>query len=592
MEKTIELKSERRRISYEKRDWIIIGILTFVYAVTAFFNLGSLNSSQNGFDITQQGEEVIFDLGKEYTLGRINLFTGMIDERQNNGQTERKLTFTYSDDGVNFDGECVLKVVAGLRWHGVYNENQARYIKATFNDANFTVNELAFYTTEGQLLVPVSATSQRGGSTRLYDEQHMATYAYNWYDGVYFDEVHHTKTALEYLEGITPHDNTNLPLGNLIISLGMAIFGVNPFGWRFFGCLAGVLMVPAVYCLSKQILRRTKWAAVSCGIFSFDFMHLTQTRVATADSFVTLFIILSFFCMLMYVNMNFYNTGVKRTILPLGLSGLFFGLASGIKWQGLYAGIGLATMYMVVLIRRIIEYRAARQDRLDGPKSLVLRKFAPYTLQTLLYGLLFFVIVPVGIYFASYIPIIKNEGIEYFWQNQTELFNCRTQTAPMNTGGSSWWQWILNYKPLLVYGTNREFIPEGYTQGITLLGNPLVWWATAPALIYLAYRVIRGKGDNCTMCILCGFLSMYLPWAFVPHTSIYHFFPCVPFVCIAIAYIFEKLVKEKGFPKKLVEVYIGLVIALYFVYYPVITGHIVPQWYTDVLSIIPGWVLG
>lgn len=593
MAKTIELKSERRRISYERRDWLIMGILTLVYAITAFWNLGSLSVPQNGFMIQSQDEEIIFDLGEEYSLGRINLFTELIDRRQTDNKVEREVTFSYSTDGTDFDSENTLTVDGVLRWHGFYTENRARYVKFSFDDANFTINEMVFFTPEGELIVPVSVTSKSGGSTRLYDEQHLAVYAYDWYDGTYFDEIYHPRTALEYIKGLTPYENTHPPLGKLIISLGMMLFGVTPFGWRFFGCLAGVLMVPAVYCLSKQIIRRTKWAAVSCALFTFDFMHLTQTRLATIDSFVTLFVIASFFWMFRYVNMNFYNSGVKRTMLPLGMSGLFFGLACATKWQGVYAGIGLATMYAVTVIKRTIEYRAARQDRLIGARSLVLKKFAPYMLQTLGAGVGFFVIVPFFIYFASYIPIMSHEGIGYFWQNQLDMFNYHTGLTATHPYGSSWWQWLFDYKPLYAYGPNRDFIATSYTQGIASLGNPLVWWATIPALVYLAVRVIRGKGDNCTMCLLCGFLAMYLPWVIIPRQAfIYHFFPCVPFVCIAIAYVFEKLVKEKHFPKKIVEIYVIAVIALYFIYYPVISGHVVPQWYTDILSIVPGWVLG
>lgn len=570
-----------------------MGILTLVYAITAFWNLGSLKTPKNGFEIVDASEEIVFDLGEEHHIGRINLYTELIDRRQTDGAVEREVTFSYSADGESFSTERTLAVDGVLRWHGFYADKTARYVKIAFDDANFTINEMVFFTPEGELIVPVSVTSDSGGSTRLYDEQHLAVYAYDWYDGTYFDEIYHPRTALEYIRGITPYENTHPPLGKLIIALGMSLFGVTPFGWRFFGCLAGVLMVPAVYCLSKQILRRTKWAAVSCALFTFDFMHLTQTRLATIDSFVTLFVILSFFYMFRYVNMNFYNTGVKKTLLPLGMSGLFFGLACAVKWQGVYVGIGLATMYAVTVIRRTIEYRAARCDRLEGAKSLVLRKYAPYMLQTLAAGAGFFVVVPFVIYFVSYIPIMRHEGVGYFWQNQFDMFNYHTQLTATHPYGSSWWQWLLDYKPLYAYGPNRDFIPEGYTQGIASFGNPLVWWAAIPALIYLVYRVIRGKGNNCTMCILCGFLAMYLPWIIIPRQAfIYHFFPCVPFVCIAIAYICEKLVKEIHFPKKLIEAYVIAVIALYFVYYPVISGHVVPQWYTDVLSIIPGWVLG
>ena len=524
-ESTIEIKSERRRISYERRDILIILILTIVYSVTAFWNLGSSSSPETGYDVSGPGEEIVLDLGKETELHRINFFTGLIQRRESDSEVKRELTVSYSDDGVIYANEQTHTVDSVLRWDGFFTDETPRYIKIKSDEGNFTINEIAVFTSETELAIPEEVISDNPTANFVCDEQYKSVYNYDWYDGTYFDEVYHPRTALEYIKNITPYENTHPPLGKLIIALGMSLFGVNPFGWRFFGCLAGVLMVPASYCLSKQILRRTKWAAMSCAIFTFDFMHLTQTRLATIDSFVTLCVMASFFYMFMYTNMNFYNTGVKKTLLPLGISGLFFGLACAIKWQGLYAGIGLATMYTVSLTKRYIEYRAAKEDRLKNAKNLVLRKFKPYAIKTILAGFAFFMAVPFLIYFVSYLPIVQEEGIGYFWQNQKTMFDYHTGLTSTHPYGSSWWQWLFDYKPLYAYGPNRDFLAEGYTQGIATLGNPLVWWATIPAMLFLAIRVIKGKGDNCTMCILCGFLSMYLPWVIIPRQAfIYHFF--------------------------------------------------------------------
>lgn len=593
--KTVILKSERRKITYEKRDFLIIMALTVVYAITAFMNLGSFTSPSNGYTAEKAGETIVLDLGEEAQIYRINLFTGLIHRSAVDGEVARNLTFSYSNDGVEFFNSYVLPIDSVLRWHGFYTDETARYVKILCNEGNFTINEVSIFARTKELIVPVDVISVNETAKRVCDEQHLSVFDYDWYDGTYFDEVYHPRTALEYIEDIDPYENTHPPLGKIIISWGMSLFGVAPFGWRIFGTLAGVLMVPAMYALAKQVLRRTKWAAIACALFTFDFMHLTQTRLATIDSFVTLFIMGSFLYMFRFANMNFYNTGVKKTLLPAGLSGLFFGLACAVKWQGLYAGIGLATVFFVTIIKRVIEYRAAKEDRLQGARSLVLKKFKPYLIQTLFAGLGFFVVLPFAIYFVSYIPILNNEGVDisYFWQNQLTMFNYHSGLTATHPYGSAWWQWLFDYKPLYAYGPNRDFVGEGYTQGIATLGNPLIWWGTIPAIGYMIYRVIRGKGSRKTLYILCGFLAMYLPWVFIPRQAfIYHFFPCVPFVCMAIAYGLEKMVKEHRKSKKVVEAYILAVIALYFIYYPVISGMIVPQWYTDILSLIPGWVLG
>ena len=43
------------------------------------------------------------------------------------------------------------------------------------------------------------------------------------------------------------YENTHPPLGKVIMAVGVLIFGMCPFGWRFLGTLFGVLMVPIIY---------------------------------------------------------------------------------------------------------------------------------------------------------------------------------------------------------------------------------------------------------------------------------------------------------------------------------------------------------
>lgn len=46
------------------------------------------------------------------------------------------------------------------------------------------------------------------------------------------------------------------PLGKVLIAFSISIFGMTPFGWRFAGALAGVLMLPGMYLLGKLLTKR------------------------------------------------------------------------------------------------------------------------------------------------------------------------------------------------------------------------------------------------------------------------------------------------------------------------------------------------
>ena len=68
-------------------------------------------------------------------------------------------------------------------------------------------------------------------------------------------------------------------------------------------------------------------------LLAFDFMHLTQTRIATIDSFAT------FFILLMYLFLYRYFT--EGRLRHLAACGVTFGIGAATKWTCLYAGAGL-----------------------------------------------------------------------------------------------------------------------------------------------------------------------------------------------------------------------------------------------------------
>lgn len=133
--------------------------------------------------------------------------------------------------------------------------------------------------------------------------------------------------AYEFLHGLPTYENTHPPLGKILISVGIAIFGMNSFGWRIMGTLFGIAMLPFLYLLGKKMTGNTPAAALTCFLFAFDFMHFTQTRIATIDVYITFFVIAMYYFMYSYCSMSFYDTPLHKTFIPLGLCGVCMGLA-------------------------------------------------------------------------------------------------------------------------------------------------------------------------------------------------------------------------------------------------------------------------
>ena len=54
---------------------------------------------------------------------------------------------------------------------------------------------------------------------------------------------------------------THPPLGKVFISLGVRMFGMNPFGWRIIGVLFGIGMIPFMYFFGRRLFKNRTWAA-------------------------------------------------------------------------------------------------------------------------------------------------------------------------------------------------------------------------------------------------------------------------------------------------------------------------------------------
>ena len=100
-------------------------------------------------------------------------------------------------------------------------------------------------------------------------------------------------------------------------------------------------------------------------------MHFTQTRIATIDSYVVLFIMVMYLFMFRYSQMRWRRDGFARSLIPLGLSGLFMGISWATKWVGIYGSAGLVVIFFWTLwknvrgeLRLLKGLRKARRVRL------------------------------------------------------------------------------------------------------------------------------------------------------------------------------------------------------------------------------------
>ena len=622
----------RRSSPLKKADYVCLLLITLLYSCFALYDLGDRQAPSTLLELTG-GESVSLEFhlepGQElkelaYYIApwhdrTFSLWSGADQDAGAAGSEADSSTeaAASSDSYWTACGELTLGNV--FTWQKAELPDgcsTARELWLTLADADASLLELVFLDQSGQIVTPVNADSY----PTLFDEQDLYPGESSFRDSMYFDEIYHARTAYEFLTGRTAYENTHPPLGKLFIAAGVAVFGMNPFGWRIIGTLFGIAMVPFVYLFARKLTDSLPLAVLGCVLFAFDFMHFTQTRIATIDVYVTFFIILMYYFMYLYGRMSFYDTPLRKTFLPLGACGVCMGLGIASKWTGVYAGAGLALIFFAILYRRYREYCYAKKAPNGSTEGIshkaVLETFPSAAKRTIAFCLGFFVLIPVLIYLLSYLPFRDgtDDGLLVrMLHNQESMFRYHSLLDSTHPYSSSWYQWPTMYRPIWYYsrivtGTAGQ---GGLREGISAFGNPLVWWAGIPAVLFVLSQLMDGeerrsrtsdqapaaakKKDSTAAFLLTGYLAQYLPWFFVTRvTFIYHYFPSVAFVVLMILYGLSKLgekMKKKTFTA-LLFLYGAAALGLFLLFYPVLSGQPVEAAFVDrFLRWFRSWVL-
>ncbi len=595
-----KIKASQVMEKWTRMDTIVLLVIMVVYSCFAFRDLGKMSAPETGWEATQQGSQIVLDFGNPVTMSKLYVYGGNYENRG--------FIVEASQDGANYVTCGTARVKDVFKWNDVQfqaadgSENttpftpNGKYLRFTLTGNNEAVlKEMVFKDAAGNIVTPVNAKDY----PELFDEQDEFEYKNTSPDfrtGTYFDEVYHARTAYEMVQGIYNYENTHPPLGKFFISLGIRIFGMNPFGWRIIGTIFGVGMIPFLYLFAKALFKKTWVAGVATTLFAFDFMHFAQTRIATIDVYGTFFIIAMFYFMLRYAQTSFYDTEFKKTLIPLGLSGVMMGLGCASKWTAVYAGAGLAVFFFAIMFTRYMEYRYANRvphGTTDGiSHEYVIKNFKGHLIRTLAWCVLFFIVIPGTIYLLSYIPF--NDGVNTgLWDrmigNQKTMFGYHSGLEATHPYSSTWYEWPAMIRPVFYYCNTT---PEGLKEGISAFGNPLVWWAGIFALIYMVYRCWK-KRDRIAICLVFSYLVQYLPWVLVPRcTFAYHYFPCVPFVALMLAYTLYCFIGDSKKKRIWAFAYCAAAVVLFVLFYPVISGQPVTAEYVNHgLKWLTGWVL-
>ncbi len=553
---------EQKRLM-SRPDAIVLCIIMILYCALSFYGLGDTVSPQTQPDMAVEGKSeymTYIALEEKTELSHLMVYKGLgtcgitVYKADEESESWKQIAYQVCDNIYS--------------WEAIELKESARLLCVSVGgDMELELFEAGFVKTDGEIAKVIT------DGCLLFDEQELVPNRVSYSNGMIFDESYHARTAYEYLEGMEPYEVSHPPLGKLLISTGISIFGMTPFGWRFMGNMFGIMMLAVMYVFAKRLFKNTYWATAATLLLSLDFMHFTQTRTALIDSFAVFFILLMTLLMYIYYDSSVAELPYKKSLILLAVCGVVFGLGIATKWIAVYSGIGLAVLFVLALLKR----------RREGEAPV----------KTCLWCLLFFVAVPFCIYFLSYIPhyIAAPDASPFkvFWDNQKFMLTYHGGLESTHTFESKWYTWPLVYRPIWYYGS-KELAYAGLCSTIVAMGNPAVWWCGSASSLAIAVKPHKARTEQL---ILIALLSQYLPWVLISRsTFIYHFFASVPFIIFALVSLLKSL--SERFPKLKCLTIILLIAAaiLFLLFYPVISGCITSRGYVlKLLTWFDSWKL-
>ena len=404
---------------------------------------------------------------------------------------------------------------------------------------------------------------------------------------IVFDETYYAKDGCWYATGservcdVDGEQTAVHPtLGKWLIAAGIRAFGYDSLGWRVAAAVAGTITIAILYLLARKLLRSSAAAGIVAGLFALDFLHFVQSRIAMLDVFVPLF---GLAAVLFIV---FDRDALLEGPSPRGMlhrpwrlaAGAAAGAAAASKWSGAFFVV------FVFLLAVAWEYAARREDGEGRAFRRALRDQGVAIVVSLL-------LVPVVLYIATFAGRIEGElfalpwreesWIRGLWDRHVYMFRFHYGLEDTHLYQSPPWSWIVVKRPVSYF---YETTKAGESKEILALGNPLVWWTSIAALLYVTSKWIRIRDfSRPEGVILAGFLLTYGPWLIQPSDRsalfIFYLLPSVPFMYLAIGRVVQAI--ADWWPgRALVALYSVAVLATFAYFYPVLAQAALPkdQW--------------
>jgi dolichyl-phosphate-mannose--protein O-mannosyl transferase len=288
-----------------------------------------------------------------------------------------------------------------------------------------------------------------------------------------------------------------------------------------------------------------------------------------------------------------------------------FGLATGVKWSGLYF-LAIFGIYVVVG-----ELLLRRQAGIEFWATGGILKQAPVT---------FLLLVPLAaaVYLASWTGWFATDGgyhrqwiegggeewgwplswvptaFQNWWHYEVAVYNYHVGESSPHGYQSNPLTWLFLVRPTSMY---YQGLSNGTIETILDIANPLIWWASTAAALWLVARVVlrlrRRESVAIEALILTGLAAGYLPWLLYLHRTVFSFYTIAfePYLILALTAALGMLLGTAADPEsrrtvgiRAVGIFLGLCVAVSLFFLPIWTAMPVPDWFFRIHLWLPSWL--
>jgi dolichyl-phosphate-mannose--protein O-mannosyl transferase len=377
------------------------------------------------------------------------------------------------------------------------------------------------------------------------------------------------------------------PLAKMLIGTGMALFGDNAFGWRVTGVVFGALTLAFLFVLGRILFDSAVAGAVAALFGLLNQIHYVQARIATLDVYMVAFMfagLAAFVCV--------FKTGssLKSRFIALASAGALLGLAAACKWSG-----GVPLLAGVVLLW------ARRAELFPAPRliAMALSGFAA----AVVFGYLAANLSLLHMIHPAYAPPLSDEApaapsatpaakpeyssLRELVELQEDMLrahlNLRVETQPNESG---WLSWPLMLRPIWYYHHDAPEGRRGRVSGILCVGNPLIFWAGALALLVCLWDWVKRRPIESEF-ILIQFIFAWMIWAVLPrHVEFFfYYYPAAMLLGLALV----RAARILRVPRPAAAGFIALAAAVFLFYKPILSNKAVRRPAMERRMLFPAW---